>query len=367
MRSLALLAACSVPTSESIQALDMNSPWERHTISSAFNGADGVHLSPLGIATAWEESSTVTVYQLDGTLVMSYAHPAAEDAIVADVDADGSLDVISAGEDKRIRVRFGPGPVWPVIVIDAATNLQRWRTLAMFDGCIVAGGDRPSPPAAAIVRYCSPTPRIANSYTGTVLGPCGWTMSLVPLDVDRDGDTDLVVSDREGFHSGGYYDFTLVGSRYLAAPTWENHTIHWTHGSFGAPKMLHAAPGLVFDGSSGTGVNHSALRYSVDGRTWGSVEISQPADVGQYHDVEPGDIDGDGELDLAFSYSDATGTASGVVWLKGPSWERGEISGTDGDKFDNLLLLDLDGDTDLDVLTTSEQLGLVWYENGAAP
>jgi hypothetical protein len=76
-----------------------------------------------------------------------------------------------------------------------------------------------------------------------------------------------------------------------------------------------------------------------------------------------------------FSYTHAYGALSGVIWLRntGSGYERGEISGEDGEKFDNLELYDIDGDGDLDVVTSeqgtagvtppSEKLGVVWYEN----
>ena len=67
---------------------------------------------------------------------------------------------------------------------------------------------------------------------------------------------------------------------------------------------------------------------------------------------------------------------SGIVWLSyeqsvfDPVWRRNEISGPVGSKYDRLELLDLDGDSDLDALTTEENygegsagLGVIWYEN----
>jgi hypothetical protein len=51
-------------------------------------------------------------------------------------------------------------------------------------------------------------------------------------------------------------------------------------------------------------------------------------------------------------------------------WTDHEISGPLGSKFDRIELIDLDGDGDLDAMTTEENfgpeslgLGAIWYEN----
>ena len=65
---------------------------------------------------------------------------------------------------------------------------------------------------------------------------------------------------------------------------------------------------------------------------------------------------------------------SGIVWLSyqdsptEKAWKFHDISGPRGSKFDLVPVLDLDGDGDLDVITTEEKdskrgLGVIWYEN----
>lgn len=62
------------------------------------------------------------------------------------------------------------------------------------------------------------------------------------------------------------------------------------------------------------------------------------------------------------------------MWLSrsnGPfdgNWQAHDISGPRGIKYDRMELLDLDGDSDLDVLACEESektggLGVLWYEN----
>ena len=65
------------------------------------------------------------------------------------------------------------------------------------------------------------------------------------------------------------------------------------------------------------------------------------------------------------------GDMIGMAWMSyifsvnDPLWNTQAISGVRGSKFDLVQLLDLDGDGDLDVITTEEKsnLGVMWYEN----
>ena len=83
------------------------------------------------------------------------------------------------------------------------------------------------------------------------------------------------------------------------------------------------------------------------------------------------DINGDGRNDLVFSCEGAKAPLSGVRWL---SWDRSplegtwsdhEVSGPEGLKYDRLVVSDVDGDGDPDLLCCEErdQLGVFWYEN----
>jgi hypothetical protein len=210
----------------------------------------------------------------------------------------------------------------------------------------------------------------------------GWTMSVVPLDVDDDEDADVVVSDRTYIINGdGTRTYDLRGSRWLenrdSGASWISHPIGFASGEH---KFLHVVDfdgdGAldVLDGASGATYNKTFIRRG-RGR-WGPWEVTpvpQPEGVGQYQDVKADDIDQDGDTDLVYSYSHAPEELSGVVWLAAAEggWARREISGPAGVKFDNVELvdididIDIDGDHDLDVMTTEqiEQLGIVWYEN----
>jgi len=87
-----------------------------------------------------------------------------------------------------------------------------------------------------------------------------------------------------------------------------------------------------------------------------------------------GDIDVDGKPDIVLTMGEGQPNRGGVVWLRcrgkpaSPEWDILDISGPIGPrgyKPDLIQLIDLDGDGDLDVITSEERnlLGVIWYEN----
>jgi hypothetical protein len=391
---------------------DVGAPWAMRTIQAGLRGADGAHLADVDgdgfddVATAWEEQGVVTVSLHPGaaatpetlrqpwtTVVVGTRLGGVEDAVVADIDEDGHADVVSACECRKLAVHFAPDDptrlldpeAWTTVTLDASTGGHRWIKAAVTDvdgdGHLdVVGGGKASP--ATVSWFRSPAdPRDGSAWTRTVMSDVGWTMSLEPLDVDADTDVDLVLSDRIPIRDPDRpIRYDLRGSRWLENPAvgggadWVNHPIGFSRGEH---KFLHVVDvdgdgdDDVLDGVSGATHNRTFLRKNLGGWTaWEETPIPQPDGVGHYQDVTTGDIDADGDLDLAFSYSHAEGDLSGVIWLgAGPdgSWQRNEISGPPGTKFDNVELHDVDGDGDLDAVTTEqiEQLGIIWYENPA--
>ena len=81
----------------------------------------------------------------------------------------------------------------------------------------------------------------------------------------------------------------------------------------------------------------------------------------------------DGFLDLTATFSQALGK-SGVIAMMNFQTDSSyfiDISGEEGVKYDFILLKDMDGDGDLDIITSEETaadgskkgLGVIWYEN----
>jgi hypothetical protein len=105
--------------------------------------------------------------------------------------------------------------------------------------------------------------------------------------------------------------------------------------------------------------------------SWHESRLSYPRRAGAPKAAAVGDIDLDGQLDVVLTCTNLHAGQEGVLWLSGATVPDGDtaepngISGREGRKFDRVELVDLDGDGDLDVLTTEEvaHLGVIWYEN----
>src|SRR5262245_18479202 len=97
---------------------ERGTPWARHTIDDSSKGSDGVRLADvngdglLDIATGWEEGGIVRAYLHPGPDKVRKPWPAVtvgkvrspEDAVFADLDGDGAVDVVSCCEGSTMTV-----------------------------------------------------------------------------------------------------------------------------------------------------------------------------------------------------------------------------------------------------------------------
>ncbi|MFG0334255.1 MAG: FG-GAP repeat domain-containing protein [Maioricimonas sp. JB049] len=382
-------------------AADPAANWSRHTIDDSSRGADGVRLADvngdhrLDITTAWEEGGRIRAYLHPGVDHLRDAWPAVtvgrvnspEDAVFADLDGDGRLDVVSSCEGRTRTVYFHFAPAdpdawldesqWVTVPVPALQGQQQWMFCLPLDvdgqnGIDLVVGSKGQGASVGWLR--SPAdPRDAAAWTWHPLDRAGWIMSLIAEDMDGDGDLDILLSDRKGKHRG---------IRWLENPgpsgtTWNRHVI----GAEDREIMFITLGDVDGDGLKdivGPARGDSLLllrRKSPDGRTWEPHEIAMPQNTGTGKGIGIGDIDRDGQTDLVVSCENAKGH-HGLFWLSyrnaftDNSWDFYPISGTEqGIKFDLVELIDLDGDGDLDLLTCEERdnLGVIWYENPSRP
>jgi hypothetical protein len=378
-------------------------PWQRHTIDGTSRGADGVRLGDVNgdrlpdVTTGWEQGGLIRVYVNPGASQAKAPWPAVtvgqasspEDAVFADVDGDGVLDVVSSceGKERTMFVHWAPHDrellldpaAWRTEALPPTQKQQQWmyavplRVAGQRGMDLIVGAQ-----GAGAGGSWLQAPADARDLSGWKLRPlyqAGWIMSLVGHDVDGDGDGDVVVSDRKGPRRGVLWLENPGADEPIgAAAPWREHRL----GATGQEAMFLDLADVDGDQRAdiicATRNGHIVFlrRIADTPDAWEERLIENPGGVPGGKSVRAADIDGDGRMDLVHT-AELGGSRErpGVVWMSyrqspsDPVWDVHNISGPEGNKFDLTQVLDLDGDGDLDVLACEERdnLGVFWYEN----
>ncbi|QDT45540.1 FG-GAP repeat protein [Gimesia alba] len=399
---LCLLLSTLLMANGLAEETERGTPWEIHIIDQSSRGADGAKLADVDgdglqdIATGWEEGGRTRIYHNPGPDHVKQLWPAitvgdtpqVEDAAWIDLDRDGRLEVVSCceGKSQTVFVHWPPATKpfqneWRQEFLPSSQRKMMWMfaTPAQLDQqpgmeLVAAGKGK-----GAQIGWFQPgeNPRELANYQWKSLSPAGWIMSLFAIDMDGDGDQDLLTTDRKG---------KLRGCRWLENPgdlatsttsPWKNH---WVGGRDREVMFAHVAD-LDQDGLRDilvvTRIPDELLwfrRLDASGLKWEKQVIPFPNNTEHGKGVAVGDIDLDGQPDVVFSCGNANPPKSGMFWMSysqqgsKETWQTHEISGPRGIKFDRIELLDLDADGDLDVLSCEERdqkkgLGVFWYEN----
>lgn len=380
--------------------------WERHTIDNLFSGADGVKLGDLNkdglldITTGWEETGITKVYIHPGfehvkeewPSVIVGDTPSVEDAVFTDIDNDGNLDVVSSteGDNRKMYINWAPknpnefkdASKWQSDEIPIIIDSLQWMysvpaQIDQINGVDLVVGSKGY--KAQIGWFQSPkNPRNMKDWIWHPISSATWVMSLFVKDMDNDGDLDIVTSDRKPGKTNGVRWLEHPGD--LKNKEWKNHFIS----SQGLEVMFMDMADLDQDGLEDVIVaeytNQSIVfskRLDNTGLHWKNYTIKIPEIAGRAKAVRIGDFNLDGNLDIALSTNTLKrDNAEGIIWMsykQSPTeahWEYHSVSGLEGYKYDQMELLDIDGDGDLDILTCeenfgkqSEGLGVIWYEN----
>lgn len=332
------------------------------------------------------------------TLASGVEAAAAEDVSIADVNGDGHPDVLVACELAHLIYFQNPGADarsarWqrtiPGVTRDRGSYIRAF--LADFDG-----DGRPEVSAAnkgaqnpdvsrtteknSLSIYRAPDdPLNADGWTEHVLGRVLIPINAEPVDLDGDGDLDVVAGSRG--------EARILWFENLGGLRFAEHAIRIA----GAPDDLAI-----------TGFNMDYADLNADGRTdivstaWpGAILLlTQPerfdepwqfsligaAPPDQLVSVRLADIDGDGDLDVfSGAYSRGPRDRDGplvtvndpmgrILWFENGSdgWRPHTISRRKRGMYDKWLVRDLDGDGDLDAVGTrgnSEPYdGVIWLE-----
>lgn len=375
--------------------------WARHAIHGGAKGADGFRVADIngdGLldgTTAWERTGEVYVYTHPGyalvngewprTLVLSGVAKG-EDAFFVDLDRDGHFDVVSSHESGTVEMSFGPN--WNPVTVEASRTFPwLYATAIQIDGLngpdIVAGSKSPNQSIGVIGWFAAPPDaRQGAEWVFHKMAGAGWVMSLIPADMDGDGDQDVLVTDRaaNGTLSNEILCNKHPGVGWLENPgvgngqeeCWPSHQI-----STDILSPMFADIGDVdgdglLDVVSAVSEPQTILysrRLNANGLVWQNTRLKKQDMAGRPKAVGLADIDADGRMDIVLStVVDGTTKKKGIMWysfLNG--WH--DVSAVDLGKYDNITVFDVDGDGDLDIASTEERVGygVVWWENPLIP
>ncbi|MDG2046407.1 MAG: FG-GAP-like repeat-containing protein [Halioglobus sp.] len=417
---------------------DSNTYWPMHTIDNTFEGADGVDGNDIDgdgdvdLVVGWEESGRAALYENPGAsnvlgdwrrtdISAGLDVRKIEDAQFADFNSDGKIDaVVSATENRNEKVSIHwlsdrtdifNDDSWKSVSIVPASQLPFLKVaIGQIDGSgandIVVGSKNDSKPGKLLWYQAPQNPDYANSdqWTGWPIADINWITTILIIDVDQDGDNDVLMSDwatLSWFENPGP-EAILENSQSI----WAKHVISSEANSNFAncvvdkkdPSKIHLIVSNVTAKEHvevGGPILYSVKKHFDAAGKWSGTWIknklsslqSMPSDIDMHdYDIKGiacGNIDDNPETDLVIS---ATGYGHGIFALMNLQDILGDqalnlkVISDDGHntrkgiKHDNLLLNDLDGDGDLDVVTTEENgntgsyfiargLGLIWYEN----
>ena len=325
---------------------------------------------------------------------------AAEDAAIADLNGDGHLDVMVAAELAHLTYLQNPG--------GAAARTQEWERLIVpitqGNGSYIRvfmadfdGDGRPEVSAAnkgaqriGPAEYAKSTPVVIYSVDGDPLKGESWSemqlgrysvpQNAEPVDLDGDGDLDVIVGTRgEG---------RLVFFENVSRPghlEFKEHAIGINGARMAGFNLeyadLNGDGRLDIIGAATGGLAWIAQPELIDD-AWNAYRIGTFA-PDSMTGMEVVDIDGDGFLDvMAGSYSRGPREGDGDVdindalgrigWFRHPGgdgtgdWTRHDVSRRKRGMYDKFIARDADGDGDVDFFGTRGNSapydGVYWLE-----
>src|SRR5262249_43018155 len=146
-----------------------------------------------------------------------------------------------------------------------------------------------------------PNPRDMAGWQWHPLRKAGWIMSINTVDMDGDGDLDILFSDRKGERTGVYW-LENPGRMAPANEPWPEHEI----GAKGQEVMFIDI--ADFDGDGLHDIIAAVKpretqvfkRLSKNGQKWASEKITWPETVGTAKAIRVADVNNDGHVDLVY-------------------------------------------------------------------
>ncbi|MBP7962693.1 MAG: VCBS repeat-containing protein [Caldilineaceae bacterium] len=260
---------------------------------------------------------------------------AVEAVAVGDLDGDGDLDIVSGGFDNNVRIWLNDGTpfdagAWASRIFDGHTSAVMAVAVGDLDGDgnldILSGGQD-----LKVMAWqnwgIDPIDETTWNWDGrTIIGShTGPVMAVAVGDLDGDGDLDIVSSDDSSVFHG---DNPIAPFSSIKV---------WRHN------------GRPFDGAG----------------AWTSLTVGSLTD--SVEAVAVGDLDGDGDLDIASAGWDKNvnvwrndGTPFADAWAS-------QTVGSHTDFIDSVAVGDLDGDGDLDLVSGGrDNIIKAWQNQGGS-
>ena len=419
--TIACLAVTAVP------AFAQDAPWPTHAIYNGARGQDGLEF---GDPNADGHPDLVSAFEIDRTIKVIInpgrgrswhaetiaSTPDPEDAIFADLDADGNLDIVVSqgignekeGNEPGVKVLWAPPftdyyrpSAWSEGLITATAGKGHFLycKAVQLDGKhgpdIIATGRARS---ELLWLEAAANPRQMDGWKRHVIDRVGGAWVFRLLDIDQDGDQDVILADVET-------KSTTKGVRWLENPgpgsalneKWPSHRIGGNESEMQNGASV-AIGDVDRDGLKDVILqcNKVMLYFRCTGTkpvAWKTYRIPLPAQLGKYaKDVAVADLNGDGRMDLIANRGDDGWRDGGisakewaVYWMEysgakpGTEWKCHVIRhglGLRREKWERILPYDFDGDGDLDIVSNEKKawtalppeaggsvLGIIWMEN----